>query len=338
MSDAPAGAAATGTQTPAPNGANGASTAPVNGAAPAKELSFDEELDALIQRRGGAKVKANGKEHVVKSAKDYNQYVSRGLGFQPLLEQTAKEKEEAAQVRRVAEVIQKGDPREVRQVLSQLRPDLRAIAESWVLEDYEAEQAKLKMSPGERQLREENERLKGERQQLTAQQQAAEERRQQEALNAEVGQLRERLGTTAQKALAAAKVSGVAAPVVMRAVVEQLSHAARVGAPPPDEAELTQAVTEAHGQIAGGWLSAAAQADPEAAFDMLENIKLPGKDSTGRPTETTFAQAMIEVAANRMRAKLSGAPGIRPAAPAAQTQQAKKEERPTLDARYWGKR
>lgn len=237
MSDAP-----TAPTDAAPVEAPAAEAAPP--AAPPKALTPQEELEAVLRKVGGLEVKANGKTHKVDSADKLLRYVQRGLPVASELERLAQQRAQLEPIAAIMQQLQAGDEDAAEAALEQLLDSgkLDKVAERRLRRMYEAEKRLEGLSPREREMAQELEREKGERQRLLEERQKLEQQRQAQEEETQVAAIKQHIGGAITKTLETMQLPPKLEPLAVE-FMKPIIRAALQAGMPLDPAVLAERVS-----------------------------------------------------------------------------------------------
>lgn len=188
----------------APTG-EAAPVAPAEPKAPEAPKAVDPkaELEALLKKSGGLKVKAGGKEHTIDSMDKLLRYAQRGLPVEQSLEEVARARAELDPIKDLFLKMREGSEEEAESALERLLDSgkLDKLAEKRLRRQFEREKSMEHLSPRERELSTQLEQERAEKARLTEQQRRIQEAQQKRAEEAQVSAIRDHMAQAVGEAL-----------------------------------------------------------------------------------------------------------------------------------------
>lgn len=140
------------------------------------------QFQELLQKNGGLTIKAGGKEHKVESLDSLIRYAQRGIPADRIVQETAQERQKMAQFGQLLQALSNGDAETREKVLERLLPPdaLDSLAIARARKKFMAEEEAAKLSPRERQMREQLSKAQSAEQQLAMIQRAYQQKLQEQ--------------------------------------------------------------------------------------------------------------------------------------------------------------
>lgn len=301
-----------------PEAVNGSTPtpAPVNGATPtngeAKPPDLATQINELLTKGGGLKVKAGNRELVYKNAQALMQALGEGASIREKATSVMTEAQQLRAERERWEGIKKA-PKEQRwkQLADVLGEDvLNESAHAFFTEAAQREAQAKQMTPRERQLMEEAEKARREADSVKSEAQKLKQAQEEQQQRAQYQQKMEQYDAVLGEALQDSGATPEMAPYLVPALGAYIEEAERLGLEVQPQALAKEAFT-AQVNIARNVLS---RLSPETILGMLEEIRPNGED--GKPGRSLYFHTMV--AWNKKRtATPGGGDGIAPTPPQA---------------------
>lgn len=187
---------------------------------PPPEVKADPMAEALaaLDKAGGLRVKANGKEHKLTS-EQIRRRLEQAMPVEAALENVAKQRQELEPKARLIDQLQNGTPDEQEEALEKLMGSkFLTVAERRLIRQMEQEQKFDGMSERERALAQQLEQERGEKTKL-AQEKAAFEKAQRDAEeSAEVARYQQQIGEVCVAALKQLELPDKMEPMALRLI------------------------------------------------------------------------------------------------------------------------
>lgn len=178
------------------------STQPATQAPAAPKAPEPNELEAVLKKMGGLKVKAGGKEHVVDSIEKLMRYAQRGIPVEQELSQLGEQKRQLAPFADLLKQLRDGDDDTAAEVMDKLLGDkAKRVAERRLMREIERESKYEGMSERERQLAQQLDAERDRSSKLDKERKAFEEQQRKAQEEQQVAQLRRDIGTSMEAAL-----------------------------------------------------------------------------------------------------------------------------------------
>jgi len=204
MTDTTATPAATtaATTEPAAATSQGAGTMPTKPIQVAQP-SPNEKLAAALKEMGGLEVTAGGAKHKIDSVDALIRHLQRGIPVDSVLKQVSEEKSKLQPFAEAVKALQSGDDAAAEQILEQmLGPQrLRSVAEARLRREFEQEKQLQGMTPRERELHLQLQKLQGDKAGMEKAQKAYQEQQAQAAQQQAVAQIQQHIGSNVEGAL-----------------------------------------------------------------------------------------------------------------------------------------